>query len=173
MASRVHACARHGGHLLQFRSGKKKGTRSRRGEIKTRSRGLVSRPRLRLVHAWADARRTRSFEAMRSIDRTIDRLCPFPRFSNVSWSSNDRSTSSRLFHSIRSSVRRTRCTCTSIQRASSMGRRYYSTAYRVENLGAMLMVLVSGCYCRTYEVFLLIMINERCMFLLAGIGFPL
>lgn len=46
---------------------KKKGTRSR-GEIKTRSRGLVSRPRLRLVHAWADARRTRSFEAMRSID---------------------------------------------------------------------------------------------------------
>ena len=53
------------------------------------------------------------------------------------------------------------------------GRWYYSTAYRVENLGAMLMVLVSGCYCRTYEVFLLIMINERCMFLLAGIGFPL
>lgn len=101
---------------------KKKGTRSR-GEIKTRSRGLVSRPRLRLVHAWADARRTRSFEAMRSIDRGDRLIVSVPAiFERFVIASNDRSTSSRSFRSIRSSVRRTRCTCTSIQRASSMGR---------------------------------------------------
>lgn len=56
--------------FYSFEVERKKGTRSR-GEIKTPSRGLVSRPRLRPVHAWADARRTRSFEAMRSIDRSI------------------------------------------------------------------------------------------------------
>lgn len=104
--------------FYSFEVERKKGTR--RGNKNTKSRPRQSAKAA--TGACVGGCTKNSIVRGDAIDRSIDRSCPFPRFSNVPWSSNDRSTSTRSFRSIRSSVRRTRCTCTSIQRASSMGR---------------------------------------------------